>query len=83
MDDCLGQVSGHLEVEMPNFTQLCSLTQAVTHTASDLRKPPQCGLGGFSLNASELPFLFNDSRLKEARFSKWRASRSRMFYLLL
>lgn len=29
------------------------------------------GGGAFSLDASELPLLFNESRLKEARFSKW------------
>lgn len=45
MDDHWGQVSGQLEVEMPNCARLCSITQAVTHRAPESWETPHSGLG--------------------------------------
>lgn len=45
MGDRWGQVSGQLEVEMPNFTRLCSITQAVTHGAPESWETPTLWAG--------------------------------------
>ena len=68
MDAFLGQMSGYLEMEMPNFTQLCFLTQAVTSTTPILRQPLHYGLMALLYRLQSYPYFHRtDSKKPDFR----------------